>query len=684
MTSSGDNGPRVHEVFLSHRAAVAFLDAAARVYVRVTRDTPYACFAVLVGAIEGEAAYVERVEFARNVRASSTVATTEYAECIIPQFGEAYRNRFRGFWCDSHDLLRIARDADAERREILGPVHLHPDFHRFHPGTGRRLSERPTPMDEYVFRNAGWPVNLICYLEHRRGALYQRWASWGPAASGDAAGGCSELLLRVALSFGGEYLTGDGRGMAVFRSGSAERIRAVGTGGDVMTERYGSVEEAELACRGPLYVDDPHRLFAGLRDGPPVRQVMFEGARVWLVTGYEETRRASADLRLAADPRRANAAARALPWVFAENPYTVTQNMLRSDPPRHTRLRRSVAAEFTASRVDALRPRIQAMVDDLVNRFLPTGCADLITDFARRLPLTVICEVLGVPGDEREEFARLAAIYVEMEEGDHQRLPAAVSAMRDHLVGLVDGKLRRPVAGGGLLDRLASSSTAAGGLDRDDLVAMSFLLLVAGFETTTNLIGNGVLALLAHPDSLDQLRRRPDRIATVIDEVLRWDGPIKVAPILRFTTEETDIGSIRIPGGGEPVLLAYGAASRDPQRFNQPDQFDINRDSTGHLGFGHGAHRCLGAGLGRAEAEIAVATLVTRCTDLALAVGPAGLAWGHSRFMRGLTSLPVTFTPVPASAPQPRSAARESAPAAPPSTAPRGQRHGTATPGALR
>lgn len=403
-----------------------------------------------------------------------------------------------------------------------------------------------------------------------------------------------------------------------------------------------------LSSQDPKYIRDPYEMFRGLpASADSVSEVEFEGVRVWLVTGHEQTRRALVDPALSADPGTACPAARAVPWVFAENSYTVTQNMLRSDPPVHTRLRRLVTAEFTGSRVAALRPRIQSIVDELVDEFLPAGHADVMRDFAQRLPLTVICDVLGIPALDRTSFARLAMIYVGMDDGDSARLPEATSALRDYLVDLCAGKASQPAPDGdeGLLDRLARPGSDGDALTRDELVAMSFLLLVAGFETTASLIGNSVHALLTRDGELPRLREDPARIPLLIDEVLRFDGPIKVAPVLRFTRGPVRIGDTLVPGGGEPVLFAYAAANRDPAYFPDPCRFDPRRNTAGHLGFGYGPHRCVGAALGKAEAEIAVGTLVRRADDLALAVDSGELAWGHSRFMRGLTALPVTFTP---------------------------------------
>lgn len=409
-------------------------------------------------------------------------------------------------------------------------------------------------------------------------------------------------------------------------------------------------DEHQLAQRAGDYVTAPHQLFARLRDRAPVRRVVFDGVPAWLVTRHEDIRQVATDPCLSNDPRRANPTARRASWVYAGNPYTLTGNMLRSDPPHHTRLRRKVAAEFHKGRIDRLRPRIRQITGELVTGFLPTGRADLVTDFAQHLPLAVISELLGVPAEESRTFAGLARIYVEADDGDSGRLPQAMSGMRDYLRSLLDRKRRAgasPTAG--LLDRLATEDRDPDPLATDELAAMAFLLMIAGFETTTNLIGNGLLSLLHHPQQLNLLRHRPALIGPAVEEILRYESPVKAAPVLRFTTGEIQVGGVRIPGGGEAVLLVYGAANRDPDRFPDPDRFDILRDSGGHFGFGHGPHRCLGATLGKTEAEIAIETVLTRCADLTPAAAPADLVWSHSRFMRGLKSLPVTFRPVQSS-----------------------------------
>jgi cytochrome P450 len=618
---SPGTSPESLQVFLERTACSAFLDAALGVYEAIRPGCPYPCFGVLVGRMHGDNARIERVEFGRNVRATDNTALGEFAERIVPCFGTAYENPHRGYWCDSTDLLRILRGAEADGLDILGSIHLHPDWHNIDsPGGSPQLSEHPTRMDTYVFNNTGWPVNLICYLERRNRSMYHSWGAWTPNAADPSNPRCHALPVRLALP-----------------------AHARGNGHPATARHAGLDDAADLAdlMDQQSYVDAPYELLAARRAERPVQRVMFAGAPVWLVTRHEDIRTAGKDPRLSNDPGHATETVRSAPWAFADQTYTVTRNMLRCDPPDHTRLRALVAGEFAPGRIEALRPRIQEITDDLLAPFLPLGRLDVINDFAKRLPLTVISEVLGVPAEGRDTFARLASVYVEMSEGDRSRMPSAAGEMRDFLIGLLKEKREATAGADGLLGRLL-----AGDQREDELVAMSFLLLVAGFETTANLIGNGVLALLEHPGQLAMLRAQPHLMGQAIEEILRWNGPIKMAPVLRFTTCDVRIGGVTVPGGGEAVLLSYGAGNRDPARFTDPDRFDIRRDSRGHLAFGHGIHHCLGAPLGKAEATIGLRTLLERCDELALAADPGELTWGYSRFMRGLTNLPVTFRPV--------------------------------------
>ena len=406
-------------------------------------------------------------------------------------------------------------------------------------------------------------------------------------------------------------------------------------------------EPLDLASWEPGYTENPYELLARMREQAPVSKVIIDGLSVWLVTRYEDIRSALVDPRLSNDPALADAVTRAVPWVGAAASEGMTRHMLRVDPPDHTRLRRLVAKAFTPRRLEAMRPRIQQIADELVATIQPRGRADLVTEFALPLPLTVIAELLGAPLTERDELIRWVNIALGTDEGDAARRPQAVAWLGNYVTRLIECKQQLEQAGdaeaGSLLDGLIAARDDGEQLNHDELLAMSFLLLTAGYETTVHLIGNGLLTLLRNPDQYAVLRADPRLIGPAIEEFLRYEPPVKLAVALRVTTTEMTIGDVLIPAH-QPVLFSLAAANRDPAQFADPDRFDILRAERGHLAFSHGIHVCLGAPLARLEAEIAFATLLAGCRDLALAADPDHLPWRRSRLIRGLKSLPVTFT----------------------------------------
>lgn len=400
-----------------------------------------------------------------------------------------------------------------------------------------------------------------------------------------------------------------------------------------------SSEIHTAGCR-PSYAEDPHPFFTDPDLRSPVSRGVLEGVPVWLVSRYEDVRRLLADPSLSNDPLNAGPAARAVPWVQAGNPHPLVRSMIRVDGPEHIRLRKLVATAFTSRRVEGLGPRIQQVVDHLIDAMLPRGHADLITEFALPLPVTIISELLGVEADRRDEFVHWSNVYV----GDLQRHGEALGHLTEFLEALIERRAAPRAAdaeGSTLLDALIAARDDGDRLSHDELLSMAFLLLIAGYETTASLIGNGMLALLHHPGQLAALRAEPARVAGAIDELLRYDSPVKVTPVLRFTTAEVRAGDTVIPAG-ESLVLFLSTANRDPSRFPGPDVLDVFRDASGHIGFGHGPHYCLGAPLARIEAQAAFTALITRLDGLAL--GPGGPAWRHSFQLHGLKSLPVTFT----------------------------------------
>ncbi|MFJ3952463.1 cytochrome P450 [Streptomyces libani] len=399
------------------------------------------------------------------------------------------------------------------------------------------------------------------------------------------------------------------------------------------TEPVGTVD---LAALGEDFVRDPYEVYARLRARGPVHRVRLpEGTAVWLVVGYDEVRAALSDPRLSKEWRHASSAQ-------PMQPVSSGMSMLRSNAPQHTRLRGLVARAFTARRVASLAPRVQELTDELLEAMLaaPDGRADLVEALAFPLPITVICELLGVPFLERDTFRTWTDIL--MVGAPTPQTREALAAMSGYLDRLVETKRARP--GDDLLSDLIVVSDEDGDrLSHEELLGMAQLLLIAGYETTGNLIANGVLALLTHPDQLAALRADLSLIDGAVEEMLRYDGPLETSTF-RFTIDPTDIAGTVIPGGGEVVLPVIADAGRDPLRFDDPDRFDITRAARGHVAFGHGIHFCLGAPLARLEARIAVRTLLERCPKLELDAHPADLRWRLGALLRGPRQLPVRWS----------------------------------------
>ncbi|AVH60690.1 MULTISPECIES: cytochrome P450 family protein [Streptomyces] len=397
-----------------------------------------------------------------------------------------------------------------------------------------------------------------------------------------------------------------------------------------------------LPYTDPAFAADPFPFYRRLRDDGPVRRAVIAGGlEAWLVTRYEDGLAALSDPRLSSDVRDASDP-RLLERLPATERESMLRTMLRCDPPDHTRLRRLVSKAFTARRVAELRPRIQEITDQLLDEVVPAGKADLIEDFALPLPVTVIGELLGVPATDRHDFQRWTddMILQGAEPPDPARIDRAWQQMRSYLTGLLENKRAHP--GNDLLSALITTRDEEHRLDEDELIAMAFLLLVAGYITTVNLIGTGIAHLLAHPDQLHQLRDDPGLLPAAIEEFLRYDGPVNPG-IARFAREDVTIAGVSIPRGAT-VLVASAIADRDPAQFPDPDRLDITRQDNAHLAFGHGIHYCLGAPLARLEGQIAIGTALRRLPHLSLAVPPDALRW-RSGGLRGPEQLPVTFTP---------------------------------------
>ncbi|GLY82818.1 cytochrome P450 family protein [Actinoallomurus iriomotensis] len=392
----------------------------------------------------------------------------------------------------------------------------------------------------------------------------------------------------------------------------------------------------------PAFVADPFPFYKRLRREGPVRRVAtVRGIEGWLVTRYEDGLAALSDPRFSSDLRDATDG-RLLDLLPSAERESFLRSMIRVGPPDHTRLRRLVSKAFTARRVAALRPRVQEITDDLIDAVAPAGRADLVADIALPLPVTVICELLGVPVTDRARFQEWTDDILGQEQHyDRDVVDRAWRRMWGYLEGLIADK--RGHSGDDLISALITARDDEGSLEEDELVAMAFLLLVAGYITTVNLIAGGTATLLAHPQQLKLVRDDPGLLPGAVEELLRYDGPVNPG-VIRFPTEDVEIGGVRIPRG-DTVMIATAIADRDPEHFADPDRLDVTRTENTHLAFGHGAHYCLGAPLARLEGEIAIGTILRRLPDLTLAVPFDELRW-HVASLRGPKAVPVTFTPV--------------------------------------
>lgn len=365
---------------------------------------------------------------------------------------------------------------------------------------------------------------------------------------------------------------------------------------------------------------------------------MPQGGTGWLVTRYADAKELLADPRLSKDVVRARQAfgIRDVSDEPEGAPVAdLTQHMLNADPPVHTRLRKLVNKAFTARTVARLQPRIEEITAELLDEVAAAGSVDLVKSFAFPLPTTVICEMLGVPSEDRYRFSEWTTTLVSRSEPEAVRRDSA--AMQLYVKELIAGKRQAPTDD--LLSELVHVSDEGDRLSEEELLSTTFLLLVAGHETTVNLIGNSVLALLNNPDQLAALRADESSLPNAIEEFLRFESPINLATF-RYTAEPVRVGEVEIPAG-EVVMISLLSANRDPDRFSDPDRLDVTRPTGGHVAFGHGIHYCVGAPLARLEAEIALRGLLRRFDKLDFDGEPETLRWRDSTLIRGLESLPV-------------------------------------------
>ncbi|ONI83022.1 cytochrome [Actinosynnema sp. ALI-1.44] len=353
--------------------------------------------------------------------------------------------------------------------------------------------------------------------------------------------------------------------------------------------------------------------FAELVESGPVHHTtLFTGVPVWLVTGHAETRQLlthpNVVKSLTEVPHREHTSD---DLIRATNTH-----MLASNPPDHTRLRKLVSAAFTRRRIDELEPRIKQLSASLLDEMATQGGpVDLLAGYGYPLPITVICELIGVPSIRRDEFRELSQIAMTGPMRTVEVYLAAVTKLIELIRTMIEVKRATPADD--LLSALIAVRDDGDKLTDDELTSMIYLLLIAGHETTVNLIVNGVYTLLKHPEQLAALRADPSLVASAVEELLRYDSPVMVS-IPAVTNGPVEIGDVTIPPGSV-VLAALASANRDPHRFAAPDTMDITRPDNSHVTFGHGIHHCLGAPLARLEARIAFTDLLDRFPSLRLA-----------------------------------------------------------------
>jgi cytochrome P450 PksS len=387
---------------------------------------------------------------------------------------------------------------------------------------------------------------------------------------------------------------------------------------------------------------NPHPIYRRLRAEQPVCQVAdpFAPVPVWLTTRYNDC------VELVKDPRFSKDFRKMPPEIFArferaEGFDLLGRHMLNSDPPDHTRLRALVAKAFTPQMVEGLRPRVVAIAEELLDRVQARGHMDLVADFSFPLPVTVIAELLGVPVEDRDRFRAWTNVMFTPERTPEHRERLSVAGMEFVQYFVQHAERRRADPRDDLVSALVSAEENGDRLTHEELIGMLFLLLIAGHETTVNLVANGTLALLQHPDQRARLERDPSLLESAVEEMLRFCGPVETTTS-RFALEDVEMHG-KLIRKGDLVAAAILSADRDEEKFADPDTFDIGRKPNRHIAFGFGIHFCLGAPLARLEAQVAFEALLRRMPALRLTVPAEELPRNPILLFHAVRSLPVAF-----------------------------------------
>lgn len=395
------------------------------------------------------------------------------------------------------------------------------------------------------------------------------------------------------------------------------------------------------------FLSNPYPTLAKMRAEAPV--FWSDKGRYWVVTRYSESKEILSSLKYKSavhNWQQMDAVVEQIPELKEAIEFH-KHWILNIDPPNHTRLKSLLGKAFTPDMVSQMRPRIQAIADELLDCVEGKNEMNAIADYAYPLPIIVIAEMLGVPASDRDKFKYWSHRIVQATSPQGVPEPGTdIDTIRmdikarlelvEYLKPLVDERRKNPRQD--FISALVQAEEAESKLTQEELLANLVLLLVAGHETTTNLIGNGIYNLLKHPDQLELLKQKPDLIDSAVNEILRFEGPVQL--VRRFAGEDIEINGMKIKAG-EMIIVLVGAANRDPSEFDSPDKFDITRGVKKHLAFGHGIHHCAGAALAELEGQIALSTVFRRLPNLKLQAN--SLHWQLPFALRGITAIPVAF-----------------------------------------
>jgi cytochrome P450 len=398
------------------------------------------------------------------------------------------------------------------------------------------------------------------------------------------------------------------------------------------------------------FMQNPYEILQAFREKGPAHEVVFaHGAKVWLVTRYEEIRSLVSDPRVSKDGRRMNELYARHSGIEVEEQGEeagvgfdddLATHMLNTDPPRHTRLRALVGKAFTTHEVERLRPRIEHIADELLDGFADQSEVDLVSAYAVRIPITTICDLFGIPEEDREDF-RLWGTKLVGAGHDPDEVADASKNVVEYASALIEAKRANP--GDDMVSALVHVAEDGETLTHGELVSMIFFLVVAGHITTIYSLGNAVYNLLTHPEELAKLRADLNLMPAAVDELMRYDSAAAIGTF-RFTTDDIPLGDVVIPSD-QIVALSWSSANRDCRHFPYADRLDLNRHPVGSMSFGHGIHYCLGVPLAKMQIEIGLTKLLTRYPHLRLAVKPDEVRWEDNSLLRGLVALPVLLGP---------------------------------------